>query len=98
MKASPEIPRDLSSYARPVWIVIKNKSQFSISPDETYFYSGCLHGESIHVGPYDVNGFGARNSWAGTTGGARFKIKLDQNNEIVFVIVGCFDFSLYETC
>ncbi|KAJ5203823.1 uncharacterized protein N7498_004702 [Penicillium cinerascens] len=86
MKDAPTIPSDLRSYSRPLWMVLKNKTQFSITPDGTYFYSGCLHGQSSNTGAYNVTGFGARNSWAGTTGGARFKIKLDQKNEVVFVI------------
>lgn len=96
MKESPTIPADLKSYFRPIWFVLKNKTQFSINPDGTYFYSGCLHGQSSNTGAYGVTGFGARNSWAGTTGGARFKIKLDQHNEVVFVIVSCFRFRFCE--
>ncbi|GAD94325.1 hypothetical protein PVAR5_2950 [Paecilomyces variotii No. 5] len=86
MKDAPTIPADLKSYWFPIWFVLKNKTQFSINPDGTYFYSGCLHGQSSNTGAYGVTGFGARNSWAGTTGGARFKIKLDQHNEFTFVI------------
>lgn len=84
------MPKELSSYNRPLWIVMKNKTQFRINPVGTpYFYTGALNGESLVVDPYSVSAFGARNNhwWTGCTGAAAFSMDLDQKTTFNFVIV-----------
>lgn len=84
------MPSDLSSYNYPLWIVIKNKTQFTINSDGTpYFDYGSLHGEASSVSAYSVTAFGAKNNhwYTGTGGGLRFVMSLDEKNSFTFVIV-----------
>lgn len=98
----PPMPEDLKAYNHPLWIVLKNKTQFTINPDgDPYFYSGCWHGQSRDVSAYNVTAFGARNksgSGSGATGGARFIMDLDEKTSFIFVIVSLLGWLITSPC
>lgn len=89
----PKMPKDLASYSRPIWIIVRNESQFKLNQIDEHLEHGVFNGETPSTQPFSVNGFGVRNVttflWIGYRPlvGVSFRVRLDENTTYDFSIV-----------
>ncbi|KAF5007835.1 hypothetical protein FDECE_5861 [Fusarium decemcellulare] len=107
-KVVPGIPWGLWSYWNPLWVVIRNLTQFDIAYVDSLFQSGEFWGDAPSANPWDVSTFGLRNSttFVGIgyrpSGAIAFSVLLDESYQYEFSMgfgnpmVGSYKASLVE--
>ncbi|KAF4469682.1 hypothetical protein FALBO_3420 [Fusarium albosuccineum] len=92
-KLVPGIPWGLWSYWSPLWVVIRNLTQFDIAYVDSLFQSGEFWGDAPSANPWDVSTFGLRNSttFVGIgyrpSGAINFSVLLDESYQYEFSMV-----------
>jgi hypothetical protein len=76
--------------SHPVWLVFKNITNFPLSKTDQYFNTGDWFDNVVpEIAPWSVAGIAAADQWGGCTGGASFKLHLENDLDFDFSIVRC---------
>jgi hypothetical protein len=85
-----DAPELLLEKSHPVWLVFKNITDFPLSKTDQHFDTGDWFDNVVpEIAPWSVAGIAAADQWAGCTGGASFKLHLENDLDFDFSIVRC---------
>jgi hypothetical protein len=89
-KQDIDAPELLLKKSHPIWLVFKNITDFPLSNTGEYFNTGDWFDTLVpKIAPRSVAGIAAADKKAGCTGGASFKLRLENDLDFDFSIVHC---------
>ncbi|KAL4899414.1 hypothetical protein BDW74DRAFT_163606 [Aspergillus multicolor] len=84
----PDVPQDIAKQSTSMWIVIRNKTMFKLTPVHPPYWDGATYQSGpVELEPYTTKGIGIKDdSWAGSFGGICYHAALDASNTYKFSV------------